>query len=684
MLPQIHLDTERFEEMTQEMRNMISSIYPAWTDHNAHDPGITLMELFAWLKEILQYRMDQVDDGQMEQYLMLLGMSRQKRRAARTILQLSCEDPVRIKKNSRFFAGDLCFEAEWGLELSGVRVELCACEEKGQLTVLDNPQLLRDGQMHFKLFGHGLHPGTVFYLGLNAPLKPGQATPLFIRIGKDWPVKRNKIGGDMLPLADLAYGYYEEETAAWQPLTVIRDESFGFLQEGFLVVSSPRPMGLVKIGDRLTYGLRIVLNDSGYEVPPVLTGIGLGYVPAVQRYTRARIVPGEIRREEDGQLQIVAGEELTDGELAECCLCFGEHYQIVDAQMQIQGDTCVFVPADPGRTPDGACILAYEAGFASGRRLPDGDGFPAQKIRLQDKALLTESFLLLAEDPEAPGFFELWQQVPDFHTSGPEDAHYVLDGETGELLFGDGFCGRMPEGRLLIAGCAVSAGKAGNIKAASFKAPGYPHLTAVSLEDAEGGRDLESFEAAFRRYLKTQDDIFQAVTLSDYEDLAMRTPGLMLRSCRAISSGRGQVTVAVMPFSEDGAGVLSQRAARNIQAFLEKRRMIGTRVLVRSAAYIALSVTAQLYLKPQYRDGQQLAEAAIWTYFQEIYGRMGETLSYRDLCGRLERLPCLERIGYLTIEARGNGFTYGENGDILPPPDGVFFLKELECAAIER
>ena len=189
--------------------------------------------------------------------------------------------------------------------------------------------------------------------------------------------------------------------------------------------------------------------------------------------------------------------------------------------------------------PDEVFVCAYEEAFERERNLPDGDGFPNQHIPLKDRGLLTEDFLLMAEDQEEPGFFHFWNQVEDFHSSGPEDRHYILDGEKGELIFGDGFCGMAPEGRLRIAGCAVSLGKEGNINPADFTASEYETLTAVSRMDAWGGREPESFVEAFRRFERSQHDIFQAVTLADYEALVMRTPGLMLHSCRAIASSFG-------------------------------------------------------------------------------------------------------------------------------------------------
>lgn len=439
----------------------------------------------------------------------------------------------------------------------------------------------------------------------------------------------------------------------------------------------------VEIAGRRAYGLRIVLKDSGYEVPPVVTGLDFCYVPVVQKHTRARLLSARFMGGEHG-MEVISCDPLLMGERAECWFGFHGQYQMAAARYQLQEEYAVFsIPSYSGETPDEIFVLAYEQEFERERNLPDGDGFPDQRISLKDQELLTEDFFLLVEDLEHPGTLNFWSQVENFNSSGPEDHHYILDGEKGELIFGDGFFGMAPEGRLLIAGCAVSSGKAGNINPAVFTAFEYPEVTAVSRTDAEGGEEPESFEEAFRRFERSQNDIFQAVTLADYEALVMRTPGLMLRTCRANVSSSDEITVAAMPFSENGAGILSVRAARNIRQYLEKRRLIGTGIRVKSPEYVQVSVTVQMYLKSQYRNGRQTVEDTVREFFDRIHGRMGETLSYRNLNGTLERLPCTARIGYLTLEARGSGFTYGENGDLLPAPDGVFVLKDLECVTLE-
>ena len=67
------LDDRTFDDLLTEARSLIPAVAPDWTDHNAADPGIALLELFAWLAEMLIYRADQVPDAQRQAFLRLLN-----------------------------------------------------------------------------------------------------------------------------------------------------------------------------------------------------------------------------------------------------------------------------------------------------------------------------------------------------------------------------------------------------------------------------------------------------------------------------------------------------------------------------------------------------------------------------------------------------------------------------------
>lgn len=67
-----NLDDRRFDDLVDEARALIPSFAPEWTDHNEADPGITLIELFAYLGELLMYRANRVTAADTRAFVRLL------------------------------------------------------------------------------------------------------------------------------------------------------------------------------------------------------------------------------------------------------------------------------------------------------------------------------------------------------------------------------------------------------------------------------------------------------------------------------------------------------------------------------------------------------------------------------------------------------------------------------------
>jgi hypothetical protein len=67
------LDDVTYADFVARARAAIPVLAPDWTDHNPSDPGIVLVELFAWLAEMLVYRTDQLPDDHVRAFLTLLG-----------------------------------------------------------------------------------------------------------------------------------------------------------------------------------------------------------------------------------------------------------------------------------------------------------------------------------------------------------------------------------------------------------------------------------------------------------------------------------------------------------------------------------------------------------------------------------------------------------------------------------
>src|SRR5688572_7721248 len=73
-LPAPNLDDRRFQDIVDEAKRRITRHCPDWTDHNVSDPGVALVELFAWMTEMTLYRLNQVPDRLYAKFLDLVGI----------------------------------------------------------------------------------------------------------------------------------------------------------------------------------------------------------------------------------------------------------------------------------------------------------------------------------------------------------------------------------------------------------------------------------------------------------------------------------------------------------------------------------------------------------------------------------------------------------------------------------
>jgi len=73
-LPIPNLDDRSFDDLMKEAKSLIPIYDKEWTNHNPSDPGITLLELFAWLCEMIIYRINQVPEENYRRFLKLIGI----------------------------------------------------------------------------------------------------------------------------------------------------------------------------------------------------------------------------------------------------------------------------------------------------------------------------------------------------------------------------------------------------------------------------------------------------------------------------------------------------------------------------------------------------------------------------------------------------------------------------------
>lgn len=326
-------------------------------------------------------------------------------------------------------------------------------------------------------------------------------------------------------------------------------------------------------------------------------------------------------------------------------------------------------------------IRSYD--FEEGLVLAEGNGFPDQVFRIPQEGFLAESIRIEGEDIWNPGKRVTWTATDDLFSCGPEDMCFVPDESEGVIRFGNGWHGMPPEGRIVLKAVTETAGQEGNIKTGSAFKPEIPLENDIEFSMTaliSPGREPETRDETMLRIAREKEKVLRAVTLNDYEQLVMETPGLCIHSCHAWTEEIDSNTVHVVVRPGDGTGptVLTEQEKIIISRYLEDKRLIGMRIKLHSPSYIRVNVTVDAFPSPSYRDASDILEKEIRQWFEERKDVYGKPMPYDQLLYRLVMSPCIRKLVGLSMEPLNAGITRNKNRALVPPVNGVFLPGRIE------
>lgn len=689
MLPDIHLDEEDFEEIVAEGKNRITHIFPQWSDFNAHDPGITLLELFAALKESQQFFADRIGEENQKTYLKLLGIQRRKKRAAHSFVRMEAEDNYRLFRGSKMDAGTLCFETLLEKQLIQGDIQTCLAVADGSVQAhIDKEQLLSGNLLRVPAFGERPVRGSMFCLCFHQPLPERVPLDLYIEVHTGQTAPRNPIRDfPFLPLVQLEWQYYAG--GKWKEIEGVQDETEGFLFTGFVRFRIPENMEKNIFMGQSGFFIRVLFREGEYDVSPIFIGISMNVCEVVQRETLVECVRGSGaggRIRLDGELAVSGNSEVYI--LKENIWYPVSEY---DKEISIQeGAVYLTVPGIGDVCGDEVMVINRDDTGVFRKHIGRGNGFPNQEMDVSDLQAVYESFEILVQDAVTDGY-RLWQKVEDFSASSPRDRHYIFDSRQGRLYFGDLLHGMAPEGDVILAGYARTMGSDGNIKRGSvyrFRRDSLQSVAVTNISDGVCGREEETLEECFLRAGKYIEETACAVTKQDYEKFAKQTPGLLIESCQVLPVEKlrpfmkvvneNAIYLVVKPYGEEPGRIAKQCYARNIERYLERYRMIGNQVCVLFPVYVEIDVYVDAVVNTQYIHVEEQLKYAVKKFFEEYRETFGCVISQSRLYGCLEKQDFVWKVRSLHIDAGGNGAKSGEAGDIELSPYATPVLKEIK------
>ncbi len=269
-----------------------------------------------------------------------------------------------------------------------------------------------------------------------------------------------------------------------------------------------------------------------------------------------------------------------------------------------------------------------------------------------------------------------WHEVDSFYGSGPRDRHYILDHLTGDVLFGDGVCGMIPPilaGNIRMTHYRSGGGTIGNQPAQSIKqlVSAVPCVQkVVNWVPATGGSDSEPIDAVLERGPREVRHRGRAVTMEDFEDLAMRASREVARARCAPQYGLandpnathrkpGLISVILVPRSIDSKPVPSVDLLERVKGFLDARRLATAELEVVGPEYVRVDVEAEIVVnRPEEASGvEQKVAAALKSYLHPLWGGPGRSgWEFGRLPRRSDLYVLIERIAGVS-HIKNLGFT---------------------------
>ena len=211
-------------------------------------------------------------------------------------------------------------------------------------------------------------------------------------------------------------------------------------------------------------------------------------------------------------------------------------------------------------------------------------------------------------DVREPEGWARWDQTPDFYGSGPRDRHYVLDNLTGEIRFGDGQNGLIPpagNGNVRMSFYRTGGGTVGNKPAGVITQlkTTVPYVRkVVNHLPATGGSEAETTDALRKRAPRALRHGYRAVTVKDYEDLALLASTEVARAkclplTNLITDGsdsklirNGTVSLIIVPHSTEAKSSPSVELIGRVQEFIGRRQNPLAELIVTGPKYLGINV----------------------------------------------------------------------------------------------
>src|SRR2546427_84835 len=303
-LPVPNLDDRRFQDLVDDAKRLVQQRCPEWTDHNVSDPGVTLIETFAWMTDQVLYRLNRVPEKNYIKFLELIGVRLFPPTAARAAIAfwLAGPQPGTIYIRPGTQASTVQTEADDALVFTTIgdlpivpcSLSRLASSLGGEKEVSDHTEAL-EARTSFYCFDKVPKADDVLLVGLSEAIHSCAVT---LRFKCD--IDAVGVDPENPPLVWEAWDGY-----AWSSCEVDRDGTGGLNRDGDVVLHVPKSHTVSVIQQQRAGWLRARVlkpepDQPTYSASPIIKGLTTFTIGGTAEAVNAELVENELLGASEG------------------------------------------------------------------------------------------------------------------------------------------------------------------------------------------------------------------------------------------------------------------------------------------------------------------------------------------------------------------------------------------------
>jgi hypothetical protein len=628
------LDDRNFEQLLDEARRRIPSFTPEWNNFGLDsDPGITLVQVFAFITDALLYRVNRYPETNRLKYLQLLGVPMRPPSAATGIVAFSNDRgplaPLPLEQGIPVSAGSVDFVTSAPVNVLPVEAQVYYKKRIAQTdpsyqnyqTQYEAIRLAEEAAVaddNTAGSGGSSNVQLVFY----------ETTAMQLPTKSD-PAPSVDVAADTMDNALYIALLAPPNVAIPDAVDAIANQT---LSIGVVPVTTGNvpPLEPLQLSTRTTPSTSLIFEMPANPGQDIETPQYVALAPLSAPDVLNAI--GVVQLTLPGASGI--GNWTFDDPMSEGTEDFPP--KIEDPSVAARIVTWVRIRLRPPTTQNGAAAVSsakvtwvginstpvYQAVTVVNEFVSSATGEPDQIYQLAKTPILPSTLVLLIQQTDSLTTTAQWSQTDDLLAAAPQDQVFVLDPEAGQITFGDGIHGaRPPSGARIIATYQYGGGRQGNVGIGAINSSRDPRLQGgysvenpVLTSGGDLGQSVTDAERNIPSFIRHKDRL---VTAQDFADVAMQTPGVDINRVDVLPLFQpavppattsqdgvpGVVTIMVLP-QTDQVNPLWPMPDKlflgRVCDYLDTRRLVTTELYVRGPDYVPVYVSVGIAVQSGY------------------------------------------------------------------------------------